>query len=79
MRDEVLQVFEYAHGQRAIDRREVVQKLSQGAVVLQVVQQCSDGYARSDEHWRAAQELRVGMNARNGFVHVCPRSQLLRV
>ncbi len=63
MRDDVLQVFQYADRERAVDRRKVVEELGERPIVFEVVQQRADRNTRSDEHWRSAQQFRIGVYA----------------
>jgi hypothetical protein len=55
MRDDVLQVFQYADRERAVDRRKVVEELGERPIVFEVVQQRADRNTGSDEDWRSAQ------------------------
>ena len=73
MRDDGLQVLEYADSKGTVDGREVVEELGQGPVVLQVVQQRADGHACSDEHGRTAQKLGIGVYAWDWLVHGASR------
>ena len=54
--------FESRDGLLTSNRRKVIEKLVQRVPAFEVIDQCLRRHTRADEHWGAAENLRVAVN-----------------
>ena len=69
MRHELLHVFEHATRQCLFHAGKVVKEFRERSAMFQVVEQGPNGHARADEDRRAAENVRIRMDAGNLVFH----------